>query len=83
MPMYEYKCESCGLVFEVRQKFSDAPLTSCRDCAGPVKKIISRSDFSLKGSGWYEQGYAAAPPCAAAGAGGGGCASCPNAAPSA
>jgi len=57
MPLYEYRCDSCGLVFEVRQKFSDAPLTACRDCGGPVRKLISRTAFALKGGGWYAQGY--------------------------
>jgi len=58
MPMYEYKCESCGLQFEVRQKFSDAPLDACRACGGAVKKLISQTGFALKGGGWYQQGYA-------------------------
>lgn len=81
MPMYEYECSSCGLVFEARQKFSDAPLTSCRDCGGPVSKLISRTGFALKGGGWYDQGYSAgkAPACASAGSSEG-CSSCPKAA---
>ncbi|PLX94703.1 MAG: transcriptional regulator [Desulfuromonas sp.] len=83
MPMYEYQCEACGLVFEARQKFSDPPLTSCRDCGGAVKKLISQAAFALKGGGWYDQGYSggkqAACPSAASG-GGGGCAGCPKAA---
>ncbi len=78
MPIYEYECESCGVVFEARQKFSDAPLESCRECAGKVQKLISRAGFSLKGGGWYEQGYNAAPSCA--GNDGGGCGGCPKAA---
>jgi putative FmdB family regulatory protein len=81
MPLYEYECESCGTIFEARQKFSDAPLSSCRDCGGPVTKLISRTEFALKGGGWYDHGYskagAAAPSCA--GSDGGGCSSCPNA----
>ncbi|NIQ97803.1 MAG: zinc ribbon domain-containing protein [Desulfuromonadales bacterium] len=77
MPLYEYQCEKCGLVFEARQKFSDAPLTECRDCQGPVRKLISQSAFALKGGGWYDQGYAG--PCASAG-GGEGCSGCPKAA---
>ncbi|MDF1580782.1 MAG: zinc ribbon domain-containing protein [Desulfuromonadales bacterium] len=80
MPMYEYQCEACGLVFEARQKFSDAPLTECRACQGQVKKLISQNGFALKGGGWFDQGYGAqgAAPCAAAEAGGG-CAGCPKA----
>jgi len=83
MPMYEYQCEQCGLVFEARQKFSDAPLTECRSCGGPVQKLISQTSFALKGSGWYQQGYAGSgkpAACSAGNAGGGGCAGCPKAA---
>nr|WP_320115280.1 zinc ribbon domain-containing protein [uncultured Desulfuromonas sp.] len=80
MPMYEYQCEKCGLVFEVRQKFSDAPVEECRECQGPVKKLISQSGFALKGGGWYDQGYSAsksAPSCPAATDGS--CGGCPKA----
>lgn len=59
MPMYEYRCSECGLVFEVRQKFSDEPLKLCRECGGAVEKLISRSGFALKGGGWFDQGYSA------------------------
>ena len=79
MPLYEYQCEACGLVFEARQKFSDAPLTECTSCGGAVKKLISQSGFALKGGGWYQQGYSEskAPACPAAGSGG--CSGCPKA----
>jgi putative FmdB family regulatory protein len=83
MPMYEYQCEKCGLVFEARQKFSDAPLAECKACRGPVKKLISQAAFSLKGGGWYQQGYSEGSgkpaACPSAGAGGG-CSGCPKAA---
>lgn len=81
MPVYEYQCEKCGLVFEARQKFSDAPLTECTACQGSVKKLISVGGFALKGSGWYQQGYSgsSSPSCASAGSSGG-CAGCPKAA---
>ena len=62
MPIYEYKCNKCGLVFEARQRFSDAPLETCRECGGEVIKLISNTAFALKGGGWYEQGYSQAPP---------------------
>lgn len=81
MPMYEYQCEECGIVFEARQKFSDAPLTECRKCGGIVNKLISQAGFALKGGGWYQQGYAApSGSCDSAAAAGGGCAGCPKAA---
>ena len=82
MPMYEYRCENCGLVFEVRQKFTDAPVASCTACGAPVKKLISQTGFALKGGGWYRQGYAgtgkSAPACPQAGSSN--CAGCPKAA---
>ena len=59
MPIYEYRCTSCGQVFEVMQKFSDDPITECRYCEdGVVEKLISRSSFILKGTGWYKTDYA-------------------------
>jgi putative FmdB family regulatory protein len=83
MPVYEYKCHACGIVFEARQKFSDGPLTACSTCGGKVEKLISLGGFALKGSGWYQSGYGAGSSpqasCPAAGEGGG-CAGCPKAA---
>ena len=58
MPLYEYRCDDCGTEFEVLQKVSDEPLTACRSCAGSVQKLISRSAFKLKGTGWYITDYA-------------------------
>src|SRR5450755_3312116 len=58
MPIYEYKCEKCGDVFEVRQRFSDEPVTIHEKCGGQVEKLNSRSAFQLKGSGWYATDYA-------------------------
>ncbi|MHB8709673.1 MAG: FmdB family zinc ribbon protein [Desulfuromonadales bacterium] len=82
MPVYEYKCHDCGIVFEARQKFADAPLTACTTCGGRVEKQISLPGFSLKGDGWYQSGYGAGQkPAACPSAGeGGGCAGCPKAA---
>lgn len=85
MPVYEYECDSCQKVFEVQQRMADAPLTSCPECEGTVRKVMSMSSFQLKGGGWYADGYASArkdtgtggsaatpPPCSS-----GGCAKCP------
>ncbi len=58
MPIYEYKCSRCKNQFEAMQKFSDAPLLQCPGCGGSVKKLMSRSSFHLKGSGWYLTDYA-------------------------
>jgi putative FmdB family regulatory protein len=57
MPIYEYKCSSCGTVVEAMQKFSDPPLTECSCCNGELRKLISMSTFHLKGSGWYTTDY--------------------------
>ncbi len=59
MPVYEYLCEACGKPSEAIQKFSDGPLTDCEDCGakGSLKKLISKSSFALKGSGWYTTDY--------------------------
>ncbi len=58
MPLYEYKCDKCGDVFEVRQNFSDEPVHVHEKCGGTVERLISRSAFRLKGSGWYATDYA-------------------------
>lgn len=57
MPIYEYKCNKCGEVFEALQKFSDKPLTKCKHCSGKVERLMSQSSFVLKGGGWYADGY--------------------------
>lgn len=81
MPLYEYQCEECGLNFEVRQKFTDEPVKNCRSCGGVVKKKISQAAFTLKGGGWYEQGYSHGKGCqtSASTSGGEPCSSCPKA----
>jgi putative FmdB family regulatory protein len=68
MPIYAYKCESCGHTKDVLQKMSDAPLTDCPQCGAPAfKKQLTAAGFQLKGSGWYVTDFrggtsAAAPP---------------------
>jgi putative FmdB family regulatory protein len=57
MPIYEYKCENCGREFELFRSITDNGKPSCKFCDGPVKKLISRSSFHLKGSGWYVTDY--------------------------
>lgn len=58
MPIYEYHCGSCGANFDAIQKFSDAPLTECRECgAAGVRKLLSAPSFRLKGGGWYETDF--------------------------
>ncbi|HEY6347517.1 MAG TPA: zinc ribbon domain-containing protein [Bryobacteraceae bacterium] len=66
MPLYEYRCSKCDRVFEVLQKFSDAPLELHGDCGGPVERLISAPSFRFKGSGWYITDYKNAAPKAEA-----------------
>ncbi|MFX1761059.1 zinc ribbon domain-containing protein [Paraburkholderia sp. A1RI-2L] len=54
MPIYAYRCESCGFDKDVLQKISDAPLTQCPNCgADTFRKQVTAAGFQLKGSGWY------------------------------
>ena len=57
MPLYEYKCDTCGATFEVIQRFSDPPIDKCRVCGGPVHKVLSAPTIQFKGSGWYVTDY--------------------------
>ncbi len=67
MPIYAYKCDSCGFAKDVLQKISDAPLTQCPSCGEPrFTKQVTAAGFQLKGSGWYatdfKGGNASTPP---------------------
>lgn len=54
MPIYAYRCESCGFEKDALQKISDAPLTQCPSCgADTFRKQVTAAGFQLKGSGWY------------------------------
>lgn len=57
MPIYKYICEKCGNHIEVIQRLSDKPLKRCEKCRGKLEKIVSRTSFQLKGSGWYQSDY--------------------------
>jgi len=57
MPIYEYKCNKCG-VFEAMQGIKEAPLKKCPTCKSKVERQMSRGSFILKGSGWYATDYA-------------------------
>lgn len=58
MPIYEYRCESCGAELEKLQKISDPPLRECPECGQEkLVKLVSASSFRLKGSGWYETDF--------------------------
>ncbi len=54
MPIYEYRCRTCGFEKEYLQKLSDAPIEVCESCGkATMSKLLSAAGFQLKGSGWY------------------------------
>ncbi len=54
MPVYTYRCDSCGVQFERQQSYSDAPLKVCPECRKrTLKKVISPVGVVFKGSGFY------------------------------
>jgi len=69
MPIYEYKCKK-GHTFDKEQRITDKPLSVCpiqhnpgsntcaiSVCSAPVKRLISKTSFILKGGGWFKDGY--------------------------
>ena len=57
MPIYEYQCDRCNEVFEIFHKIDEDCKVACPKCLGPVKKLISATNFVLKGSGFYVNDY--------------------------
>lgn len=58
MPIYEYRCESCGHQLDALQKVSEAALTECPACGQvQLRRLVSAPRFRLKGSGWYETDF--------------------------
>lgn len=53
MPTYQYACKACDHEFERVQSFSDASLTDCPECAGPLRKLFGSVGVIFKGSGFY------------------------------
>ena len=66
MPLYEYECTACHKHTEKIQKFSDPEITTCPHCGGELKRVISAPAFSMKGGGWFADGYGSTKPAAAA-----------------
>ncbi len=63
MPIYEYKCKACDREFEYQQRMSDPDKTECEACgASALERLISRTAFQLKGSGWYKDLYSSSKP---------------------
>ena len=69
MPLYEYECSQCHRRTEKIQKFSDAELTVCPHCGGPLARTITAPSFQFAGGGWYKDGYGNAKPAATGGEG--------------
>ena len=71
MPIYAYKCASCGHAKDVLQKMSDPQLTVCPACgAATFNKQVTAAGFQLKGSGWYATDFKGGPAAPAASADG-------------
>jgi putative FmdB family regulatory protein len=67
MPIYEYRCSSCGHQQEFLQKVSDAPLSTCTACGkATFSKMLTAAGFQLKGSGWYATDFKSKPSASAA-----------------
>jgi putative FmdB family regulatory protein len=90
MPIYAYRCASCGHSRDVLQKISDPVLTTCPVCGvDQFQKQVTAAGFQLKGSGWYVTDFrnrdaaagAPAAPAAAPSAGGDGAPATPAATP--
>ena len=58
MPIYEYRCGSCGHQLDALQKISDEHLTDCPACGeSALRRLVSAPSFRLKGGGWYETDF--------------------------
>ncbi len=58
MPLYEFECQHCRKISEFLMKLSDQPPTTCVHCSqGPMRKVVSKTNFVLKGQGWYETDF--------------------------
>jgi putative FmdB family regulatory protein len=58
LPLYEYRCTSCGYNFEKIQKFSEEPLTVCPKCEGVLIRPVTAPALRFEGAGWYVNDYA-------------------------
>jgi putative FmdB family regulatory protein len=58
MPTYEYSCPTCG-TFDAEQRITAPALDACPSCGAKVERLISRTNFALKGAGWAKDGYQA------------------------
>jgi len=57
MPIYEYECDHCDEIFEIFHKIDEDCKVACPKCLGPARKLISATNFVLKGAGFYVNDY--------------------------
>jgi putative FmdB family regulatory protein len=58
MPTYDYQCQKCDFEFEREQRITEDPIKTCPKCKSrKAKRLLSASNFILKGGGWYADGY--------------------------
>lgn len=57
MPIYEYECNHCKEIFEIFHKIDEDCKVACPKCLGPARKLISATNFVLKGAGFYVNDY--------------------------
>jgi putative FmdB family regulatory protein len=58
MPTYDYQCQKCRFEFEREQRITEDPIKLCPKCKSrQAKRLLSASNFILKGGGWYADGY--------------------------
>ena len=48
MPIYEYRCENCLVIYQMRQGMNDAPIKTCPECKGPVEKMVSAPNLNTR-----------------------------------
>lgn len=58
MPLYDYQCSKCGIIFEYEVTLADIDKeVRCLNCNGSCKRLMSAPAFHLKGGGWAKDGY--------------------------
>jgi putative FmdB family regulatory protein len=57
MPVYEYRCKSCGKTHEIQHGFNDERPTKCPSCQGPLVRVFHPVGVVFKGSGFHKNDY--------------------------
>jgi putative FmdB family regulatory protein len=58
MPRYDYLCHNCNTEYEIEHSIKEPPKKICKECGAPqLERLISRTSFSLVGTGWYSTDY--------------------------